>query len=464
MSIRRIDPLDAHFREMLHDTEVTPPPAVWQHVHERLPKAADRPWPIVGLLCMCLSAAGIFVLSQTLSQGVHMADQAQTNDPRTRTHGGPGPAHAEGATSAMSRTTAAPLTPATLSDQDAGRAEKAPPHTTRDDQPLPSASIGVDGGAGSQSRGRAALANEPLPHEVKEQHTPLYRGDMSGSGHIQGTTERAMDDLHAYWQPLREVTLERNELAPSLVSMPMIMPMLRGEWWMGAQVGSFARRTRWLGKDASVLQLLNSASGVGGSVFSGVVVERKWPGNWGFHTGVAAEFTEQQYSITGHRTRVEQDLVTYLVTLDDLVFVNYTDTVEHIVQEEHTVAGTARRASLLVPLAITWQRPVRRFTIGVLFGSLLDMPVGGRTMVQPDAWMGEQGIQPETASTMLNARQPMSISLLTALDLGYVLHERWTVAGSAQYAPGVYSITQGRNVHSINDRLGIDLRLMYHIQ
>lgn len=85
-------------------------------------------------------------------------------------------------------------------------------------------------------------------------------------------------------------------------------------------------------------------------------------------------------------------------------------------------------------------------------------------MVQPDAWMGEQGIQPETASTMLNARQPMSISLLTALDLGYVLHERWTVAGSAQYAPGVYSITQGRNVHSINDRLGIDLRLMYHIQ
>ncbi|MDX9751551.1 MAG: hypothetical protein RBT71_10765 [Flavobacteriales bacterium] len=494
MSTRERHPLDDRFRELLHDAEADPPPHVWAGVRGSMPPGAGRRRWLPGLLLVLLLVGGTWALGPWSARddtpsGGHgeVASAGPTPNggtigagtaPAYRT-GGPGPAStestpatAEGNSAEHRPTDPAPALhgpapgTATTPIVDVPASGDAPHHpitppSAQAAPPVESRSLPVLRTAPGlpQNAPPIAQAGAPPPGPAGT------HAEAGGQGGVRPVTAApGLPAADATWAAVRPVRPVRAEAVPTPLyrpAEPMVLP--RGEWWAGVQLGSYMYRYRWQGDDRRLTDALDAAHGTAAAIVPGLAVQRQWRSGWGLAAGLWAGVAEQRFHATDRRTWVEHDIHTYLVTLDGQVFVSNVDTVEHVMHQEATVAGNARRTVLFVPLEATWAKRVRRFHYGLRAGVVAELPLGA-SGAMPAFVVADGPLTAVTADRRAhNARRPAALSMSVGAELGFQLHERWAIAVGGRYMHATLPFAPATDAHGLADRWGTEFRLLHHI-
>ncbi len=482
MSTREEHPIDERFRALLHDAEATPPPAAWQGVRARMPAHSRqrRRWLLGLLLLLVLTSAGIWAVGTGRSATF---DPLAAAPPTEGMAVAPGEQRPDGSL------------PGGHTAQDIAAQGEAPPSMAtpilgeegsidhgRERQTLETAEVTRSGSLSASASMQAGEAARP--HDRTEgasvpaaglQPRTTQRPTVAAAttGQEQPATASApaitaaidLFDQQATWAPIRQVSLMRDPGVGTPLARiwdPVVLP--RGEWWLGVHVGSYLHRQRWRGEDQGLNEALSGAYGTDGSVVPGLAVERRWRSGWGFATGAWASVSEQRFHAVSRRSWVEQEVHTYLVTLNDQVFVSDVDTVTQVMHEQSELNGSTRRTVLFVPAEALWARQVRRLHYGIRAGVVAELPLGGSGTLLGRT-EADAPLQVVAATgPQLKARRPAALSLSAGIEVGYALHERWSLAVGARYMHGALAFGAARDAYGLTDRWGLECRLLHHIK
>jgi hypothetical protein len=481
MSQQERHPLDERFRQVLEHAEVAPPPAVWQAVKQARDGGRRRAgwwrwyFPALAVLLLTGLSATYFalrspkVLEEQAIQ-VTMAKEAAPEHQPLATSGnralvGTVASHEEAEYTATSNEPQ-------LSDPGA-----IVPKSTKPTQPSanPKGSD-VTGGmavAAEQHHGGArpdplqgspstsmliSSAASPSTEELKA-IAPVSTHDVAEGGTLDQRRDDAMDldrlliRVPAYPQGAG--------LMPNAVPEPAPYLLPHGEWWVAPVVGVYAVRDRWRGDDQNLVQALENATGTTTAWGFGLAAGRQWRSGFGLSTGLLTEHSESQLYHRDTRVQVEEEISTFLVTLNTEVFVSDVDTITTVTTEDRSSSGLQRRTAWRVPVDVHKRWSMGRLQLGLHGGLALEWTTAqGATLVAADTEGGLVAADPGAAE--FRARNPMALLGTVGAEVGWMLNERWTLWVDPVYMTGVSALSRPSAAYTLPQRWGIQFGLAHH--
>jgi hypothetical protein len=474
MSKREEHPIDDHFRRVLAQAEVTPPPEVWQGVvRARAARGGGMAWwawrwVLPALLLLGVGTYLMGTYSKLQKQGPDRTMAQFSKQGAGASWGGdhvPVVAWAVGGGADQDNNIEQLGTPVKQLSSAAGGGRFAMDQLPRESAP----------GSGSASRMASGPATGKAAQRDREQGT-AGAAPMANSKAVEAPmpaptipliTDREpvvpADQVQARYLALRPFLPEPapHTFAHSQRALPAPYVLPKGQWWLGAQAARYEVQRRWHGQDAGLVDALNATEAATTAQGFGLLVGHDRHNGWGASLGVMLERSEQGFRYVDRKVEVEQEIITYFVTLNTQVFVSDVDTVTTYLVEETTTTGPRRLSVLRIPVEGHWHRQAGRWTWGFRAGVALELTrAEGGLSLQRNAGDGRV-LATELTKHELRDRHPAQFLLTVGGDLGYMLHERWRLMASPVYMFAPTSPTPAAPVLSTDARWGLQMRLAY---
>lgn len=477
-------PIDERFREALAYATAEPPPelgaAILGQVRSRRRKALIWRWRALALLLGLGSAAGTYWLlhgPETLPESRRVATQ----------HEAPAPPAKLDVVQDSKPPRTAPSAQSESTGQQQGR-EPAAMGRNAEEQPRAG-----DERPDEQRPSRRQRDNEAAPMRTTDSGHSAEQGPQASSPARQGVDE-PRDPSHpnlpataipsvpsntsATLVPFDSGTKEASRAERiSIQRLATLMaapgpaesepfrstrdwsPGRRGAWWVGLSITGQQARYRWQSDADNLKRALEGTGRWQSGISLGMHAGRSWPSGWSVGAGLEADRQNQAYRYLDRRTEERTETVTQLVTLNTQVFVSAVDTIRSQVVREASSEGAESRTRIRVPLEVAWHLGVGRWRIGPRVAA-----VGERAFVRSTSSLD---IEPATglvrsralATDELEARYPLSISGLFALDLGYCASDRMRLILSPFTSRHIKAIGPASTVQASPERLGVRLLL-----
>ncbi len=250
------------------------------------------------------------------------------------------------------------------------------------------------------------------------------------------------------------------EVHRAMIPETYVLP--HGDWWLASHLCAYAAKHNWEGTSTRLADALNKAESLSPSAALGIMVGRRWRSGLGAGLGVEVEQTEQAYRHLEHNIVQEHTVIANMVTLNTTVIAMVYDTLSNNVVREYDAQGLDQRTTVRVPLEAYWHVGLRRWVLGVRVGTMAEINRVRSTssLVQAD----EDGHIYSTAlsAEVVAARYPTCVTGLIGADLGFALHERWTLLATPHYARGFVPGAQGA-LQATPERLGIRFQLCHYL-
>lgn len=452
-------PIDDLFREALLRASVAPPP----HLAEAILGAAQRRrrgafwfrrrYVLGGLVLLGVAGSG---LGLWLSHGRGAGDLPGTITERTATTQ-PVQTGATGAQSEEAQTRVPP------EGEGVEQPFVAPTETPEKDQPMRS-------GAQSLADRSSPAGNRAVPDEPEHKAAPALADPFVFPVQPDPSTARTpvQEENEA---PAQRATLDHllprsispTEVSATLVSAPptdrYVLPS--GDWWVGINVGAYASHRNWSGAPSVLSDALNESEAWTSTLAIGAMGGRAWRSGFGFGFGLENERSQQAYRHVDRTTSYETVVNTQMVTLNTLVFYTNSDTVITPSESERVSAGTDKRTTWRIPVEAFWHQNFGRWFVGARCGV-----AGEFTRVTASASLVNDEVLGGVRSTTLEAnelvrRYPFTLVGVVGADIGFSLHERWTVTASPLYMSGLFHTGDSNSVTSSPERAGARFQLCY---
>lgn len=249
--------------------------------------------------------------------------------------------------------------------------------------------------------------------------------------------------------------------APHQVEVPEYR-VPHGEWWLGLVAGSMQGRTRWQGSDAELADALEEGEGVLGQFVWGAAVGRQWRSGFGVSTGFMTDRTEREFRHVDVERTTTEEVQSHYVTLNNLVFLSDVDTIVTTSTRESITRGVDRRSTLRIPVLGHWRSEWRRWSLGARMGVALELTraeAGPAITRRGDGAIGAAFLSASERS----ARYPATVLGVLGADLGYRLHEHWSIEAGYLAMPGALTLSEQAPVHAVTSRHGAEFRLILHL-
>ena len=251
-------------------------------------------------------------------------------------------------------------------------------------------------------------------------------------------------------------------LEPMRVDRPVNYVLPRGEWWLGAQWSTYSSHSTWKGSDEALAAALDQSEGTVGTTAWGLLGGRQWRSGLGLSSGIIMDRLERTFSHVDAQSTTTEEISSYFVTLNDQVFVSNVDTIRTTTVNEDLTEGIDRRTMVRIPVLGHWTVDLRRWSLGVRAGMALELT---RAEAGPGLLRVENGTvgAGQLNATVRSDRYPDMVLALAGIDLGYRLHERWSVQAGYAGMHGVAALSEQGPVHAYPVRHGAELRLIFHL-
>lgn len=456
-------PIDERFREALANALAEPPPelgtAILDQVRSRRRRAMAWRWRTLAALLLVGAVASIWWFLHTPKQvnlTAHEGMRAKAADP------GPAPAaqHAQvgaaaEAPGAAPGATRRSVEEETVAQGGGGQSSQAA------GQPEPSGSA-PEKRSGNAYMERAAQADKPdvVTHAVPAAQV-AHEQAATGAPPEAGAAETALADRLTL--PRLAILMARPEAAPAqpLQSSRSWGPARRGAWWVGASITGQQGRYRWQSDAENLRRALTGAGRWQSGIALGVHMGRSWPSGWSVGAGLEADRQGQAYRFLDRRTEVRTETVTQLVTLNTQVFAATVDTIQSYAVRETKVEGAESRTRIRVPVEVAWHLGLGRWRMGPRVAVVAERAFVRSTAsldLEPATGMvRSRALAPEE----LEARYPLSIQGLLALDLGYCASDRARLILSPFTTRHLTAIGPASTAQASPERFGVRLLLQH---
>jgi hypothetical protein len=486
-------PIDERFRQLLAKAEADPPAAVWEQLAARQQRKRRASWWSSKTLALLLGGTALVGGAAWWSLSAPVTEErdavvaaAPTSTPNTApasTSTTPAARGADGSTSTASASVSAPAqatSPEPASTTTAASSQIKRTRATAD-QPL-----------NERSRSAAANTNNRLTSGT---HTPDSRLNTSGSiATITGPTDR--DDVALVPTVPASIDGDDRPMAPSILATaeagttnalraaglermrtvlrtaPLAATLTRrtaphyrvppAEWWLALHVGSTTSRSTWYGEDQALSDALNDGEGWQQQVTWGGALGRQWRSGFGLSLGVMTDRSERGFRHTDRTIQEDRSIESYYVTLNGQVFVSAIDTIVTTTAVETVTQGVDRRSTVRIPVLAHWQQEWRRWSVGLRMGPTVEFTraEAGPGILRRSA--DQLGAGTLTASQR-QERYPATVLGLTGLDLGWRLHEHWTIQAGYLALWPISAVQPRSPVYATTLRHGAELRLILHL-
>jgi hypothetical protein len=462
-------PIDDRFRQVLANAEAEPPASVWAGIaaaQDKRRRGGAWSWRrYAGLALVGTALLGAMVHYATNDTGNDQLTDGMVNGTMTQAEPGvngmarekkpsvgdehtgaeqPGSENLENAAAVVDRTRIAPTTGSTArgvakaeigtkgtTDRSIHRNEGGRPTDTMDGHSVTAGElIHAAGSSGPEGAVELVLAEERTDREQMGLLSPVFR---------------------------REIVLE-----PMRVDRPVNYVLPRGEWWLGAQWSTYSSRSTWKGSDEVLAAALDQSEGTVGTTAWGLLGGRQWRSGLGLSSGIIVDRLERTFSHVDAQSTTTEEISSYFVTLNDQVFVSNVDTIRTTTVDEELTEGIDRRTMVRIPVLGHWTVDLRRWTLGVRAGMALELT---RAEAGPGLLRVENGMvgAGQLNTTVRSDRYPDMVLALAGIDLGYRLHERWSVQAGYAGMQGVAALSEQGPVQAYPVRHGAELRLIFHL-
>ncbi len=435
-------PIDELFRNALHEAEATPPPSVWEGIRVgRRPKRRLPPWfRMNGLLLLIVPLLGIGGYA-LLPKGDRLASEQVVLAETTEALAPP--------------ITTMRAAPATLS-------EKAPATIPKD--VIHEETEAMSAFSMASSLGRVTATSEHAPRINTTPDEALASSDpklLLPDPFATDMTERSMPENVITLRPLLpQLAIVRGPIPASAPPACAEYVLPHGEWNISGVVGLYDVKRDWQGEDQALVTALNGTEANNTTWGLGLELGREWRSGWGLSAGLFHERSEQQFAFTEKRSQVSQEVVTWLVTLDQQVFANEMDTVEHVHVTEARYNGTDRRHVYRIPVTGSYQRRIGPIHYAIRAGFALEytqIHQDHSLVLDPEALLTVRSL----SAHELRRRHPLLLLGTVGAGLGHSFHENWQLWLGAAYMRGLAPLGTTADAWTSPTRLGLQLRLVH---
>lgn len=486
-------PIDERFRQLLAKAEADPPAAVWEQLaarQQRTRRAAWWQWKSLALLlggAALVGGAAWWALSEpVIEERDAVVVAAPTSTPNTAPISTNSTLAAPGAASTNHIAPASVSAPAqATSPEPTSITTKTNGHTKRtratDDQRLSEGSRSASANTNSRptsathtaantanTSGSSATRSTPASEQVVVEARPVPASsngvDAPMAPRVPVTAEAGVTNT------FRSAGLER--LGTVLRTAPLeatlthrTAPLYRippGEWWLALHVGSTTSRSTWYGEDRALSDALNAGEGWQQQFTWGGALGRQWRSGFGLSVGLMTDRSERGFRHVDRTVYQDQSIETYFVTLNGQVFLSDVDTIVTTTAVETVTQGVDRRSTVRIPLLAHWQQEWRRWSVGVRVGPTVELTQAeaGPGIVRRSADQLGGGM---LTASQRQERYPASVLGLTGLDLGWRLHEHWTLQAGYLALWPISAVQPRSTVYATTLRHGAELRLILHL-
>lgn len=462
-------PIDDRFRRVLANAEAEPPASVWAGIaaaQDKRRRGGAWYWGrYAGLALVSTALLGGMIHYATNDTGNDRPTDGMVNRTVTQAEPGasgmarekkqvvgeehisaeqPGPVNLENATAVVDHAGVAPTAASTA-------------------RIMAKAEIGTTGTTDrSNHRNKGKRLTDAMGGHSVTAGEPIHAAVPSGP---EGAVGLALEEGRTDREQVGHLsTVFRREiiLEPMRVDRPVNYVLPRGEWWLGAQWSTYSSRSTWKGRDELLAAALDQSEGTVGTTAWGLLGGRQWRSGFGLSSGIIVDRLERTFSHVDAQSTTTEEISSYFVTLNDQVFVSNVDTIRTTTVDEEFTEGIDRRTMVRIPVLGHWTVDLRRWTLGVRAGMALELT---RAEAGPGLLRVENGT---VGAGQLNAnvrsdRYPDMVLALAGIDLGYRLHERWSVQAGYAGMQGVAALSEQGPVQAYPVRHGAELRLIFHL-
>jgi hypothetical protein len=481
MSHQEQHPLDERFRQVLQHAEVTPPPAVWEAVKRARDggrrKAGWWRWsfPALAVLLFTGLTATYFAM-RTPSTVEEQAEGLATDHGTSQEQLLIADADMQEGSTAAVISVADERSPTTT---DRTEAKKGPdaysttkPASAKSTSPAPKdyerPAYGGTQAYAAGDRGSSSASSGPLTANVAFDPTVPNPTESPAADDLLAKTEPAVilvpaDDRGVDRLLVRVPGLQYTTPAalPNSAPKPAAYLLPHGEWWLAPVVGVYSVHDQWRGDDQNLVQALDQATGTTTAWAFGLAAGRQWRSGFGLSTGLFTERSESQLYHSDTRVQVEQEITTYLVTLNTQVFVSDADTITTVITDDRSSSGVQSRTAWRVPVDLHKRWSLGRWQLGLHGGFALEWTTAeGATLIAADAEGGLVAADPGAAE--LRARYPTALLGSVGAELGWMLNERWTLWVDPVYMGGLSALSPTSDAYTLPQRWGLQFGLAHH--
>lgn len=297
--------------------------------------------------------------------------------------------------------------------------------------------------------------------ELAQGSVPQGLGDQRPETHITVTRDPndATNRLSGLACALSFPHLSRQPIA---AARPREYVLPNGQWWLAPHVATLVGRRHWEGSSTHLAGVLNRAEQWTPSVAVGLMGGRVWRSGVGFGIGAELERGEQIFKHEEAALVEEQTVVTNMVTLGAVVYATTYDTLVTPVIRPMSAEGADRRTIVRVPLEAFVHTQWRRWTFGPRLGVIGEYTSISSTssLVQEE---GSQLIRSRSlGAEEVRARYPFTVMASVGADIGFMIHERWTVLATPLYARSI-SGNGSAAVSAAPERAGVRFQLCHFL-
>lgn len=478
--------IDALFARGLRNAEVPPPPAVWAGIERERDRVhltllgLRRRWGLLALLLLAGGAALYWGGAAAPGNGsVALAPPVQEGPARHATGAGPwGTAEVQqsevravqpavrnrpvrrpdGSTDAVARSTRTNGTP--VREAETANSEGASTillvgaigpskvnagliveSTDLKDEALPAVA------QAHMEQVDEANLSEPGPEAVKSMDANLAHAGMpTGPGVEFLHVRRAIPGQAEAW-PVPASSATTGYRGP------------KQRWWLAATVAAYAEERHWHGPEAWVMQ---AAEWPHHRTGAGLELGMKGRSGWSLSLGAEISLARADYRHLDRFTMRTDTVVPFVVTFNDQVLSNYTDTVTLWSEEERDVRAVNQWTALRLPLEASWHRGWCRWRFGVRGGMAVEVNSQRSGVALVAVPGGTQSVDVVAAPV-----RTTSVLLATTVgaDIGFGLTDQFTLWATPGWSAGLFSLSrEAERAYSLPERTGVGFRLSYALQ
>lgn len=459
--MREEHPIDQRFRDALLSAEAQPPPSVWEGVKNGRRRRrgfvfwSRRRGLAIATLFVALGAGAYWATREMRDVPNTFVDTHNTRHTGLKTTSSTASEKAvvEGVGTTPAPTLSSDV-PTTLAKRTPGSAQEnvvrgttAKAHkdgTSRSSNPI------TVPGLGEKAEGYSVVI-----------HTEMNPGGVSPAAEPNYSAPGPDAVTLVHLAPLSSNWLSSAPALTPVAKAPSVYVLPSADWWVAGQVGLYDVRRQWSGANAALTDALNGSEAWTSTIAVGALVGRTWRSGFGLSTGVEHERSEQLFRYVDRWTRVDQEITTSIVTLDTQVFVSNADTITTMTLDERLAEGIDRRSVFRIPFEGHWCGSWRRWNYGLGLGVAAELTkaTSSRVLVQDELDGHITSALPQ--GNQLRDRYPTVFLGVISADLGYLLHEHWTLWASPAYMHSLAAIGSNADVFAQPERLGLRLRLSY---
>ncbi len=234
---------------------------------------------------------------------------------------------------------------------------------------------------------------------------------------------------------------------------PYVLP--NADWWVGGHAAVYASRYHWAGGDPELSDALNKAEAWTSTIGAGLLGGRTWRSGFGLSSGLELVRSEQAYQYTSKVVEQEHVIATEMVTLNTTVYYSASDTTVTETEHEQVYKGVDRRTVWRVPFELSWQENLGRWVLGARCGVAAEFTnARSSASLTVDGENGEIVAAP-LSSGAVKERYPPDLVGMLGVDLGILVHERWTLLASPLYMRSLASFGDETALHGSSERTGV---------